>query len=129
MSHYHSDEAIQIQMPGMLNVDSNTGRRHSHTHLHLKPSDVINHIKSKVKRKRPSSNYLTELPDFAIDTSSSGHTNSNRTERLSQKLTEPKPKVPLTATRSHPDISSQVTTEQYFNVNHDKKTNDDDSMI
>jgi hypothetical protein len=127
MSHHHNDE--DLQMPGITNVDSNTRRRHSHTHLHIKPSDVINHIRSKVKRKRPSSNYLTEVPDFAVDNSSSGRTNSDKTKRSSQERNELKPIPTLSVTRSHPNISSQVTTEQYLNVNDDKKTNDDDSLF
>jgi hypothetical protein len=122
MSHHHNDE--DIQMPGMLNVDNTTRRRHSHTHIHLKPADVINHIKSKVKRKRHSNQNLTEIPAFAIDNPTNGNT-----KRISQEQNELKPPPTLTATRSHPNISSQVGPDHYLLFNFENKTNDDESMF
>lgn len=44
--------------------NGNLSRRHTYAHLHLKPTMVFDHIKTKVKRKRNSSCTSPEAPAF-----------------------------------------------------------------
>ncbi len=97
MSHHHHDE--DTEMVNAHNGETRISRRHSHTHLHLKPTMVFDHIKTKVKRKRASHNNLIEIPAFA----SNNHFNGNNIpKRTSQENNELELKKTLVVNRTQP---------------------------
>lgn len=63
--HHDKDREMIDTSNNENNNNNNTLRRHSYAHLHLKPTVVFDHIKTKVKRKRNSSCTSREPPVFA----------------------------------------------------------------
>ena len=59
MPHHHPDEN---EMVGAVTTENTSSTRHSHGHIHLKPTVVFDHIKTKVKRKRSTNNVSAEIP-------------------------------------------------------------------
>jgi hypothetical protein len=62
MSHHHRNREIP------MTEDKTVRRRHSHHgHLHLKSSSVIDHLKTKVKRKRSSKHDFSDFSDGILN--------------------------------------------------------------
>lgn len=105
MSHHHDEE---IDVVATQNGDNTTSRHHLHSHLHLKPTVVFDHIKTKVKRKR-SSNVLPEISNFATHNNINGNNIPKRTNQEQNELEfrktirdSPSPKVIITRRLSEP---------------------------
>ena len=118
MSHRHHE--VETAMSDRHAEDNRLPRRHSHTHLHLNPTVVFDHIKTKVKRKRRSSNHLTEVPAFAT---ASLLSESNTSQRSSEEQNELEAKQVLAGTYSQPNISPRKTSDQHSEDINENTTN------
>jgi hypothetical protein len=92
MSRHHNED--ETEMVNTKNGENTISRRN--THLHLKPTLVFDHIKTKVKRKRTSNNNRTELPAFATNN------NNNIPKRINQEQNELDLKTTFIQTGSQP---------------------------
>lgn len=103
MSHHHYDK--DNKMVGALNVDNTVSRRHTHSHIHFKPTSVFDHLKTKVKgKKRGTTNgNLNKAPDFVID-------DDHISQHSSYDHSELETKKPLIATQSYPNIPTHETS-------------------
>lgn len=99
MSHNHNDE-VESTEPPITNT-----RRLSPGHIHLKPTVVFDHIKTKVKQKRSSNNLHTDNPSIAVN----GNLVRKRSVEPSQ---DSKTKKPLTMTRSQPIAVSPKSSDE-----------------
>jgi hypothetical protein len=107
MSHHHDEE---IDVVATQTGDNTTSRHHLHSHLHLKPTVVFDHIKTKVKRKKSSNNGLPEIPNFATHNNINGNNIPKRTNQeqneleFTRKYTESRsPNVIITRRLSEPN--------------------------
>lgn len=88
------------------NNNNTTLRRHSYAHLHLKPTVVFDHIKTKVKRKRNSSCTSREPPAFVTGNNLHGKESNEEENQFDVDMTR----------HSQPVISSrQSSNESYDN--------------
>jgi hypothetical protein len=89
MSHHHCNTEIP------MTEDKTIRRRHSHHgHLHLKSAAVIDHLKTKVKRKRSSKQDFSDFSDGTLN--------------HSQDHIESTLETPL---GSHSNLSSKILTK------------------
>ena len=117
MSH-HEDEETQMALSP---TDNNaTHHRHAHSHIHLNPIAALDHIKSKVKRRRASTKSSLEQPDVV---------SYHNTRRASQDNNLIEPTITLPTTRSHSSVASQVLSDHYSNTADEKETNLGKSMF
>ena len=116
MSHHHHHNE-QTEMIDTNNDNSRSiPRRHSHAHLHLKPTLVFDHIKTKVKRKRISSHNIAEVPAFTISRNFNGDIHPKRSNQEQEALGLEKIFVDI---RSHPTITSSQLSEQRSDDSHE----------
>ncbi len=90
-------------------------RRHSHHgHLHLKPTAVIDHLKTKVRRKRLSKHDSSELSDNALNQ----NMNNNNNEYINEGQAESFQETSGTSMESQPMI---ITTRLSKRISFDEK--------
>jgi hypothetical protein len=83
MSHHHRDTEKQT-----TTTEKPLHRRHSHHgHSHLRASTVIDHLKTKVKRRRLSKHGSVELSDAISNQSENTNNSSNANESTHQRST------------------------------------------
>ncbi len=123
MSHHHNEN--ETEMANTKNGENTISRRN--THLHLKPTLVFDHIKTKVKRKRTSNNNRTELPAFATN----NNNNNNISKRTSQEKNELDLKTTLiqTCSQSIHAIPSSSSDDIHENKKNELNNNEYPSIV
>ncbi|CAF1129073.1 unnamed protein product [Rotaria sordida] len=117
MSHNHLNE--EVQGTGISNNDHTIRRRNSNNHLNLKPTTVIDHIKTKVKRRRASHNNTTETFDSPKD---------NNTKQINREQNKSEPKFTTITVHSQPNRSSQTLLNQYSDDTDENKFNETNNL-
>jgi hypothetical protein len=117
MSHHHRDTEKQMSTEQTLH------RRHSHHgHSHLRAAgSVIDHLKTKVKRKRISKHGSAELSDTTSNQSENINNNSNI-----QHSVEPTHHQSTTAGNLHPMVLPTIFS---FDGNDDTELNSNNGMF
>jgi hypothetical protein len=124
MLHHQHDKGSE--MNGTLNRNNTVSHRHSHTHLSLKPTVVLDHIKTKVKRKRTPNHSLAEIPAFVTNNNINGN---NIPKRSSEEHDVLESKQSSTSSRSQPIISTQRLSDQCSDGSCENKNNEENSMF
>ena len=113
MSHHHRDTEKQTADEKPLR------RRHSHhDHSHLKASTVIDHLKTKVRRRRLSKHGSVELSDAMSNQSENTTSNSNTSEPTYYR--------PTTTMELHPTALETIFS---YDGNDDNELNLDSGMF
>jgi len=122
MSHHYRKGQIQMSDENAIT------RRHSHHgHLHLKPTHVIDHLKTKVKRTRLSKNDSAALSDGGLNQNI--NINNNNNKQLSQEHIETIPEISLTSSDSHSTISATILSNKLSLDENDIEDNGEDRML
>lgn len=126
MSHRHADE--ETPAAPSQNNEIGTRRQPSHAHLNLKPAHVIDQIKTKVKRKRPSSKLVSDAITVTVDDSS--NENNEMPFRSSDKHNRLNlPTVSLTKARSQPNIALEASSAEDANAQLGSKSTDEQCTL
>jgi hypothetical protein len=99
----------------------------SHHHLHLNPTHVIDHIKTKVKQRGCSTKGLPKVS--GITTDDHIHGNQNNIKRTSDEHNELKPNISSTKTPSPTIRVSEIITNQDSPDIDENKNKEENSMI
>lgn len=111
MSYHHYDK--ESAMAGTINVENNAiSHRHSHAHINLKPTAVLDHLRTKVKRKtkRTAHENISEVPTFAVN-------NNNIPQRTNQDHNELETNTTSFTRHSQPNLLKHVGSYQSFEHN------------
>jgi len=99
----------------------------SHHHLHLNPTHVIDHIRTKVKQRGCSTKGLPKVS--AIPTDDHIHGNQNNIKRTSDEHNELKSNVSSTKIPSPTILGSEIITDQDSSDIDENNNKEENSMI
>jgi hypothetical protein len=99
----------------------------SHHHLHLNPTHVIDHIRTKVKQRGCSTKGLPKVS--GIPTDDHIHGNQNNIKRTSDEHNEFKPNISSTKAPSSTSLVSEIITDQDSSDIDENETKEENSMI
>ncbi|CAF4860855.1 unnamed protein product [Rotaria sp. Silwood1] len=125
MSHNHLDE--ETQGNGIFNND-HTNRHRNSNNLNLKPIAVIDHIKTKVRRRRASNNISTETLDSPKN-NNNNNKNINGNRNIKQTTQEHHRSEPRLAVRSQMIDLSQTLPNRHLDNIYDKKNNSENNLL
>ncbi|CAF1560413.1 unnamed protein product [Rotaria sp. Silwood1] len=125
MSHNHLDE--ETQGNGIFNND-HTNRHRNSNNLNLKPIAVIDHIKTKVRRRRASNNISTEILDSPKN-NNNNNKNINGNRNIKQTTQEHHRSEPRLAVRSQMIDLSQTLPNRHLDNIYDKKNNSENNLL
>ncbi|CAF1471422.1 unnamed protein product [Adineta ricciae] len=127
MPHHHVDDDNSL-ITGDLS-DTNVRRYCSHSNLN--PTNMIDHFKTKVKRKYTSNKTPSNTISITVDDSSLDRRIRNAaTKANDQQNFLQLPNLLTTRAHSHPNISSAVLTDEDGNSSaHDNKSNDENGLL
>ncbi|UJR14583.1 hypothetical protein I4U23_001578 [Adineta vaga] len=120
MPNRHADEDIQIT----TTQNSDSGIRRYNSHSHLNPTNMLDHIKTKVRRKCTSNKNPSDAITITVDdTSIESNTNSIDSKINEEQNFLKPPNTGLTKARSQPNISLEILTDDDFNTRDEDKNN------
>ncbi|CAF0794972.1 unnamed protein product [Adineta steineri] len=126
MSHIHDDE--ENPMTVSFSNDNGIHRHRSHTFSNLKPANVLDHIKTKVKRKHNPTKSLLDTPVITVHYDRNENNNTKQTQEDGHNQLNP-PSISLTKAQSQPTISTLVITDQHSKSFSDNENHDEENYI
>ncbi|CAF0743886.1 unnamed protein product [Adineta ricciae] len=127
MPHHHVDDDNSLNTGDFSDISI---RRHC-SHSNLNPTNMIDHLKTKVKRKYISTKTPSNTITITVDDSSlERRIHSAATKANDQQNFLQLPNLLTTRAHSQPNISSAVLTDEDGNSSaHDNKSNDENGLL